>query len=436
MLPATIAIGISVKIRNAVVRRRGGGRGTQPRTGPDDPRSCDAPFARASGAYRGARGVASWGKHGKVVDGKNGSKYTVDVDLKFQPDPTLVGADEISLPEAVARHGDPQGRSPRRHITHGDLPQRLRPSRARRGSRRPGRPGADRDRGGGTRAAARTARGPRRGTSDGVRRRDHEQPVLLSASDFANRFLRRLDGEDPELAEDPADRDRSMKAGCDWLITALTRTLKLSRRGSGGGRRLCRSGAGRAARGGHSRVGSAGLPAPTMIGDRCSWISSISPARNAWAASSGPAMPRSRSDSAFMGGRPRGRSRADARPRARRRLERTRVDDLVRRPPDLCEVANYRILVVDGLPRQQHLVHAAPEQPGPDRPGEVIDVRVYDLVRHGPVPLALFVGDEAVERRNRRVDELGHGRDGTRPVRSYDPPSPYPKHPPTTGPCG
>ena len=27
-------------------------------------------------------------------------------------------------------------------------------------------------------------------------------------SDFAYRFLRRLDGEDPELAEDPADRDR------------------------------------------------------------------------------------------------------------------------------------------------------------------------------------------------------------------------------------
>ena len=37
-------------------------------------------------------------------------------------------------------------------------------------------------------------------------------------SDFAYRFLRRLDGEDPELAEDPADRDRLH----DLLLTAGT----------------------------------------------------------------------------------------------------------------------------------------------------------------------------------------------------------------------
>jgi hypothetical protein len=37
-------------------------------------------------------------------------------------------------------------------------------------------------------------------------------------SDFAYRFLHRLDGEDPELAEDPADRDRLH----DLLLTAGT----------------------------------------------------------------------------------------------------------------------------------------------------------------------------------------------------------------------
>jgi hypothetical protein len=43
----------------------------------------------------------AWGKYGKVVDGKNGSKYTLEVDLYFEPDPDLVGADEISWIQTV-----------------------------------------------------------------------------------------------------------------------------------------------------------------------------------------------------------------------------------------------------------------------------------------------------------------------------------------------
>src|SRR5215210_31053 len=100
-----------------------------------------------------------------------------------------------------------------------------------------------------------------------------------------------------------------------------------------------------------------------------------------------------------------------ARPRGGGRLERARVDDLVGRPPDLREVAHQRMLVVHGLPHLQHVVHAAPEQPGPERPGELVDVRMDVLVREGPVPLALLVGDVAVERRDRGVDEPRHGRD-------------------------
>jgi hypothetical protein len=43
-----------------------------------------------------------------------------------------------------------------------------------------------------------------------------------------------------------------------------------------------------------------------------------------------------------------------------------------------------------------------------DRSHEVVDKGVYLLVGRGPVELAVLVGDIAVERRDRRVDQLGH----------------------------
>ena len=99
----------------------------------------------------------------------------------------------------------------------------------------------------------------------------------------------------------------------------------------------------------------------------------------------------------------------EPRPRGGCRLQRPRVDDLVGRPPDLREVPDGRRLPgeLDRLPGGQHLVHAASEE-GADPPREVVDA--HALVRLGPVELPVLVGDEAVERRERRIDQLGHRR--------------------------
>src|SRR5437773_2129039 len=96
---------------------------------------------------------------------------------------------------------------------------------------------------------------------------------------------------------------------------------------------------------------------------------------------------------------------------ADRRLQRPGVDDLVGPLPDSREVL-HEPRVGDrlgrALPEDHPLVHAASVQVRADRPLEVVDERVYLLVRLGPVELALRVLDVAVERRDRRVDQLGH----------------------------
>jgi hypothetical protein len=59
----------------------------------------------------------------------------------------------------------------------------------------------------------------------------------------------------------------------------------------------------------------------------------------------------------------------------------------------------------------------APVQVRANRPLEVVDERVHFLVRRRPIEPALRVLDVAVERRDHRVDQLGHGtRPVTRPV--------------------
>ena len=55
-----------------------------------------------------------------------------------------------------------------------------------------------------------------------------------------------------------------------------------------------------------------------------------------------------------------------------------------------------------------HLVHPAPVEVGADRPLEVVDEGMHLLVRRSPVEVAVLVRDVAVERRDRRVDQLRH----------------------------
>src|SRR4029453_11554362 len=62
-----------------------------------------------------------------------------------------------------------------------------------------------------------------------------------------------------------------------------------------------------------------------------------------------------------------------------------------------------------GLPEGYDLVHAASVEVGADGPLEVVDEGVDLLVRLGPVEVAVLVGHAAVERLDRRVDQLGHG---------------------------
>ena len=155
------------------------------------------------------------------------------------------------------------------------------------------------------------------------------------------------------------------------------------------------------------------LPPPTTMGATNRWHSSTNPALIAWAASSGPPT----RDVTFrlrfhLPDRFRVEVSLDPRPGAGHRLQRRGVHDLVGGLPYLREVLYEGQLVgegVRGLPVDHHLVHPAPVEVGADRPLEVVDEGVHLLVRLSPVEVAVLVRDVAVERRDRRVDQLGHG---------------------------
>ena len=62
-----------------------------------------------------------------------------------------------------------------------------------------------------------------------------------------------------------------------------------------------------------------------------------------------------------------------------------------------------------GLPNGHDFVHAAAIEIGPDWALQFVDEGMHFFVRLGPVEVAVLVGDETVERRDRQIDELGHG---------------------------
>src|ERR1019366_8108570 len=72
--------------------------------------------------------------------------------------------------------------------------------------------------------------------------------------------------------------------------------------------------------------------------------------------------------------------------------------------------------VVGRLPKEHRLVHTAPVEVDADRPLEVVDEAVHLRVRSTPVEIAAVVFDEAVDRRDRRVDQLAHGNRLTPPA--------------------
>src|SRR5207247_3372724 len=69
---------------------------------------------------------------------------------------------------------------------------------------------------------------------------------------------------------------------------------------------------------------------------------------------------------------------------------------------------------VRSLPVDHHLVHPAPVEVGADPPLELVDEGVHLLIRRGPVEVAVLVRHVAVERRDRRVAQLGHGEPPSR----------------------
>src|SRR6185437_12928730 len=110
----------------------------------------------------------------------------------------------------------------------------------------------------------------------------------------------------------------------------------------------------------------------------------------------------------------------DARPGARYFGQRPRVDDLLGRLPDFRVVPEEPGLVascVSGLPVRHHLIHTAAVEVGADRPLQVVDEEVHLLARSRPVEVAVLVRDVTVERRQRRIDQLGHGLPRLRPAR-------------------
>src|ERR671911_884948 len=103
-------------------------------------------------------------------------------------------------------------------------------------------------------------------------------------------------------------------------------------------------------------------------------------------------------------------------------LQRRGVHDLVGALPDLREVTHgLRLGSQSGvsLPADHRLVHAASVQVAADRPLEVVDEGVHLVVGHSPVEPAVVVLDVAIERCDRRVDQLGHGEPPSTSPRTY-----------------
>ena len=102
----------------------------------------------------------------------------------------------------------------------------------------------------------------------------------------------------------------------------------------------------------------------------------------------------------------------DPRPGGGHLPQRGAEHDLVRRLPEPGEVQDVgRVagLFVQGLPDGHHLVHPPPVKMGAQRPHQVVDEGVHLLVRLGPVEAPGRILDVAVQRHERRVDQLGHG---------------------------
>src|SRR5919106_3173880 len=166
--------------------------------------------------------------------------------------------------------------------------------------------------------------------------------------------------------------------------------------------------------------GSAGLPPPTTTANTNRWTSSTSPAANACWARPGPPTVRSRSVASFMRRTASGSNSRSSRVGRRHGVGRPGVDDLVGRPPHLGEVEllgrrggllgrRAGGFDADRLPDGHRLVHAPAVEVGADRPLEVVDERVDLGVGNRPAEPAALVLDVAVEGRDRRVGELGHG---------------------------
>src|SRR5713226_2335420 len=79
--------------------------------------------------------------------------------------------------------------------------------------------------------------------------------------------------------------------------------------------------------------------------------------------------------------------------------ETSRVDDLVRVPPDLGEFPDEGRLIArgGGYPVEHGFVHAAAVEVGTDRSLQVVDEAKDLLVRLGPVKAALGIFDVAVQ---------------------------------------
>ena len=140
--------------------------------------------------------------------------------------------------------------------------------------------------------------------------------------------------------------------------------------------------------------------------------SSTSPASKAWAASSGPPTARSRSAAAFSC-----RTASGSKSRSIRVLALDAVSSVLeytilsaaRQIAAKSRDHGRLVFELERLPGEHHLVQPPPVEVRPDRPLEVVDERVHLLVRLAPVELAVLVRDVAVERGDRRVDQLGHG---------------------------
>src|SRR5207302_4375340 len=101
---------------------------------------------------------------------------------------------------------------------------------------------------------------------------------------------------------------------------------------------------------------------------------------------------------------------------ALRLFQRRRVHDLIRAAPDRGEILDDSRLGVQArriLPIEEGVVHPPPEEVSANRPLEVVDEPMYLVVRRGPVEIAALVGDLAIQRHDRCVNQPGDWRDST-----------------------